>query len=55
MTYEIALKPWCIVQMSLTGNQVIARFRRRTDAECRAKVLQRLTASEFLVMFQQEE
>lgn len=43
MTYRDSLSPWCIVQ-HLPNMQcaIIARFRKRSDAEAHLRVLQRL-------------
>jgi len=43
MTYLEKLNPWCIVRHFPTmQNKIIARFRRRNDAESHLKALDRL-------------
>ncbi|HEY9893459.1 MAG TPA: hypothetical protein V6D37_17020, partial [Candidatus Sericytochromatia bacterium] len=44
VTYKNQLSPWCIIR-SLPDLQqnIVARFRRRNDAESRLKILQKLT------------
>ncbi len=43
MTYLEKLSPWCIVRLLPNmQNQVVARFRRRSDAEAHLQVLRRL-------------
>ncbi|MCP6763243.1 MAG: hypothetical protein NHB32_31705 [Fischerella sp. CENA71] len=43
MTYLEKLNPWCIVRLSPNmQNQIVARFRRRNDAEAHLQVLRRL-------------
>lgn len=43
MTYLEKLSPWCIVRLQHNmQNQVVARFRRRSDAEAHLQVLRRL-------------
>ncbi|WP_375479086.1 hypothetical protein [uncultured Nostoc sp.] len=43
MTYLEKLNPWCIVRLLPNmQNQVVARFRRRSDAEAHLQVLRRL-------------
>ncbi|OYD96884.1 hypothetical protein CDG76_09025 [Nostoc sp. 'Peltigera membranacea cyanobiont' 210A] len=43
MTYLKKLSPWCIVRLKPNmQNQIVARFRRRSDAEAHLQVLRRL-------------
>jgi hypothetical protein len=43
MTYLEKLSPWCIVRLKPNmQNQIVARFRRRSDAEAHLQVLSRL-------------
>ncbi|MGH7999921.1 MAG: hypothetical protein ACREPR_10955 [Brasilonema sp.] len=43
MTYLDKLNPWCIIRLQRNmQNQVVARFRRRSDAEAHLQVLRRL-------------
>ncbi|MDF5711010.1 MAG: hypothetical protein PUP90_25890 [Nostoc sp. S4] len=43
MTYLEKLSPWCIVRLKPNmQNQIVARFRRRSDAEAHLQVLCRL-------------
>lgn len=43
MTYLEKLNPWCIMRLQTNmQNQVVARFRRRSDAEAHLQVLRRL-------------
>lgn len=43
MTYLEKLNPWCIIRLQTNmQNQVVARFRRRSDAEAHLQVLRRL-------------
>jgi hypothetical protein len=43
MNYHEKLNPWCLVRL-LPGmqHQVVARFRRRTDAEAHLQIMRRL-------------
>ncbi|MBG1271417.1 hypothetical protein [Nostoc sp. WHI] len=46
MTYLEKLSPWCIVRLKPNmQNQIVARFRRRSDAEAHLQVLCRLIPS----------
>ncbi|MEH2314556.1 MAG: hypothetical protein V7K35_24855 [Nostoc sp.] len=46
MTYLEKLNPWCIVRLFPNmQNQIVARFRRRSDAEAHLQVLRRLIPS----------
>ncbi|MEH2253768.1 hypothetical protein [Nostoc sp.] len=46
MTYLEKLNPWCIIRLQANmQNQVVARFRRRSDAEAHLQVLRRLIPS----------
>jgi hypothetical protein len=46
MTYIDKLNPWCIVRLQPNmQNQVVARFRRRSDAEAHLQVMRRLISS----------
>jgi Txe/YoeB family toxin of Txe-Axe toxin-antitoxin module len=53
MTYKEKLNPWCIIRpIPNLQAQVIARFRRRVDAEGRLKILNRMTPnSSFEIVF----
>ncbi|MBD2495466.1 hypothetical protein [Nostoc sp. FACHB-280] len=43
MTYLEKLSPWCIVRLLPNmQNQIVTRFRRRSDAEAHLQVLRRL-------------
>jgi hypothetical protein len=43
MTYLEKLNPWCIVRLLPNmQNRIVARFRRRSDAEAHLQVLRRL-------------
>ncbi|CAA9264360.1 hypothetical protein AVDCRST_MAG92-2655 [uncultured Coleofasciculus sp.] len=44
MTYKEKLNPWCIIRpIPNLQAQIVARFRRRVDAEGRLKILKRMT------------
>ena len=46
MTYLEKLSPWCIVRLKPNmQNQIVARFRRRSDVEAHLQVLCRLIPS----------
>ncbi|ABA22869.1 conserved hypothetical protein [Trichormus variabilis ATCC 29413] len=46
MTYLEKLNPWCIVGLLPNmQNRIVARFRRRSDAEAHLQVLRRLIPS----------
>ncbi|KYC42601.1 hypothetical protein WA1_20335 [Scytonema hofmannii PCC 7110] len=53
MTYADKLSPWCLVRLqSNMQNEVVARFRRRNDAEAHLQIMQRLTAGgNFTIIF----
>lgn len=53
MTYKEKLNPWCIIRpVPNLQAQIIARFRRRVDAEGRLKILNRMTPnSSFEIVF----
>ncbi|WP_448267980.1 hypothetical protein [Nostoc sp. DSM 114159] len=53
MTYLEKLSPWCIVRLKPNmQNQIVARFRRRSDAEAHLQVLCRLIPSiSFTIIF----
>ncbi|MBD2302703.1 hypothetical protein [Nostoc sp. FACHB-190] len=53
MTYLERLNPWCIVRLLPNmQNQIVARFRRRSDAEAHLQVLRRLIPSaKFTIIF----
>jgi hypothetical protein len=53
MTYKEKLNPWCIIRpIPNLQAQVVARFRRRVDAEGRLKILNRMTPnSSFEIVF----
>lgn len=43
MTYLEKLNPWCVVRLLPSmQHQIVARFRRRTDAEAHLQILHRL-------------
>ncbi|GAB4375273.1 MAG: hypothetical protein Kow00121_20820 [Elainellaceae cyanobacterium] len=43
MTYHQQLHPWCIIRLlPKMQRQVVARFRRRNDAEAHLQILRRL-------------
>jgi hypothetical protein len=43
MSYQDSLSPWCVIQhLPHLQNVVIARFRKRNDAEAHTKVLQQM-------------
>lgn len=49
MTYKEKLNPWCIIRpIPNLQAQVVARFRRRVDAEGRLKILNRMTPNSSL-------
>ena len=44
LSYRDRLQPWCIIQcLPNAQTLIIARFRRRNDAEAQLQVLKRLT------------
>ncbi len=46
MTYKDQLQPWCIVRLLPNLQRlVVARFRRRSDAEAHLQILQQLGSS----------
>ncbi|MCU0566607.1 MAG: hypothetical protein MUF49_08425 [Oculatellaceae cyanobacterium Prado106] len=46
MTYRDQLYPWCIIRLFPDSRStIVARFRRRLDAEAHLKLLQELTPS----------
>lgn len=53
MTYKEKLNPWCIIRpIPNLQAQIVARFRRRVDAEGRLKILNRMTPnSSFEIIF----
>ena len=53
MSYLDKLHPWCIVRhLPNLQNPIVARFRRRNDAEAHLQVLQRLMPNaEFSIIF----
>jgi hypothetical protein len=45
MTYIDRLSPWCLVRLQANmQHEIVARFRRRNDAEAHLQVIQRLSA-----------
>lgn len=52
-TYQQQLSPWCLVQqLPKMQNRVVARFRRRNDADAHRRVLQHLIPSaQYIVVF----
>ncbi|MDZ7957072.1 MAG: hypothetical protein RMY34_04055 [Aulosira sp. DedQUE10] len=56
MTYLEKLSPWCIVRLLPNmQNQIVARFRRRSDAEAHLQVLRRLIPGvSFTIIFNVE-
>jgi hypothetical protein len=53
MTYRDKLNPWCIIRpVSSVQMRIVARFRRRSDAEAHLQVLKRLMPDvPFEIMF----
>ncbi|MEH1922216.1 hypothetical protein [Nostoc sp.] len=53
MTYLEKLSPWCIVRLKPNmQNQIVAHFRRRSDAEAHLQVLRRLIpGASFTIIF----
>ena len=53
MSYLDKLHPWCIVRhLPNLQNPIVARFRRRNDAEAHLQILQRLMPNaEFSIVF----
>ncbi|MBD2353762.1 hypothetical protein H6G41_03830 [Tolypothrix sp. FACHB-123] len=53
MTYIEKLNPWCIVRhFPSMQHQIVARFRRRSDAEAHSQALHRLIPNAtFSIMF----
>ncbi len=53
MSYLDKLHPWCVVRhLPNLQNPIVARFRRRNDAEAHLQVLQRLMPNaEFSIIF----
>lgn len=53
MTYLDKLNPWCLIRLQPSmQHQVVARFRRRTDAEAHLQVLHRLMpGANFTIIF----
>ncbi len=53
MTYKNQLSPWCIIRpLPDLEQNIVARFRRRNDAESRLKILQQLTPNaSFSIVF----
>ncbi|MCM0593174.1 MAG: hypothetical protein HEQ19_30400 [Gloeotrichia echinulata CP02] len=53
MSYIEKLNPWCIVRhFPSMQHQIVARFRRRSDAEAHSKALHRLIPSAtFTIIF----
>lgn len=53
MTYRDRLNPWCIIRpISSVQMRIVARFRRRSDAEAHMQVLKRLMPEvPFEIMF----
>ncbi len=53
MSYLDKLHPWCIVRhLPNLQNPIVARFRRRNDAEAHLQILQRLMPNaEFSIIF----
>lgn len=56
MTYFEQLHPWCIVRpLPNLQRLIIARFRRRNDAEAHAKTLQRMIPNvTYIIVFDVE-
>lgn len=43
MTYKTQLRPWCIIRLQANLQQtIVARFRRRSDAESHLQILGQL-------------
>lgn len=53
MTYIDRLSPWCLVRLQANmQHEIVARFRRRNDAESHLQVIQRLSADgKYTIMF----
>lgn len=53
MTYLEKLNPWCVVRLLPSmQHQIVARFRRRSDAEAHLQILHRLiTGVNFTIIF----
>lgn len=52
MTYRDSLSPWCIIQhLPKMQRVIIARFRKRNDAEAHLRVLKRLNATPYELLF----
>ncbi len=53
MTYKDRLNPWCIIRpISTVQMRIVARFRRRSDAEGHLKILKQLMPDvPFEIMF----
>ncbi|MBN3958175.1 hypothetical protein [Nostoc sp. NMS8] len=55
MSYIDKLHPWCIVRhFPSMQHQIVARFRRRSDAEAHSQALRRLMPATFTIMFNLE-
>ncbi|MEH2341242.1 MAG: hypothetical protein V7K22_06185 [Nostoc sp.] len=56
MSYIDKLHPWCVVRHSPSmQHQIVARFRRRSDAEAHSQALRRLIPSAtFTIIFNLE-
>ncbi|MEG4942407.1 hypothetical protein [Microcoleus sp. F4-D5] len=57
MTYFEKLHPWCLVRLLPNCQRiVVARFRKRNDADAHLRVLQRLVKNRtFVIVFDTEE
>jgi hypothetical protein len=52
MTYHDRLHPWCIIRhLPKMQRVVVARFRRRNDAEAHLKVLQHMVPASYTIIF----
>lgn len=53
MTYKNQLHPWCIIQpLANLQRKVVARFRRRSDAEAHLQAMRRLVpGATYLIVF----
>ena len=53
MTYKERLSPWCVIRpLPQSKQQVVARFRRRNDAQDHLRVLQQMAPmAEYSIVF----
>jgi hypothetical protein len=57
MTYSEKLHPWCLIRLLPNCRRiVVARFRKRNDADAHLRVLQRLVKNRtFVIIFDTQE